>query len=98
CSRFALAPIPKPRLSRFMVLQSIEQPTLSFIVLPVAEGDLLAAADREEACGTLGCAPEEAAFLLIVTVRKEGERSAMSVHLRAPIAVDTRRKIARQCV
>ncbi len=98
CSRFALAPIPKPRLSRFMVLQSIDQPTLSFIVLPVAEGDLLAAADREEAAALLGCAPEDAAFLLMVTVRKEGDRSAMTVNLRAPIVLDTHRRIARQCV
>ena len=95
---FALAPIPNPRLSRFMVLQSMEDPSVSFIVLPMPEDGPIAAADREEACAMLGTDLDETAFLLIVTVRSEGGKRSMTVNLRAPIAIDTHGRTARQCV
>jgi len=95
---FALAPIPNPRLSRFMILQSLEDPSVSFIVLPMPEDGPLEAADREEARTMLGSDAADTAFLLIVTVRSEGGKRAMTVNLRAPIAVDTGRHAARQCV
>src|SRR3546814_132908 len=97
-SRFALAPVPNPRLGRFMILQSVEDPSISFIVLPMAEDGPIAGADREEACTMLNSVPEDTIFLLIVTVRREKEGSVMTVNLRAPIAVDTTRRQARQCV
>ena len=95
---FALAPIPNARLARFMILQSMEDPSVSFIVLPMAEDGPIEAADRDEACAMLGARVEDAAFLLIVTVRSEGGKRSMTVNLRAPIVVDTGRRTARQCV
>lgn len=95
---FALAPVPNPRLDRFMVLQSLDDPTVSFIVLPMGDDGPIEAADREEAGAMLGAAAADTAFLLIVTVRVEGGKRTMTVNLRAPIAVDTRTRRARQCV
>ncbi|MFN4088619.1 MAG: flagellar assembly protein FliW [Alphaproteobacteria bacterium] len=95
---FALAPVPDPRLERFMVLQSLEDPAVSFIVLPMAEDGPIAAADRAEACAMLGSAQSDTAFLLVVTVRSDARGRAMTVNLRAPIAVDASHRRARQCV
>ena len=41
---------------------------------------------------------EDGAVLLILTARREEEQSVISANLRAPIFVDTRRQVGRQCV
>ena len=96
---FALAALPEERYGRFRVLQSLEAPDLSFIVLPYAPSDaLVATEDIEEACGTLGVAPGEGVVLLVVSIRKSGEAVEVSVNLRAPIVVDLASRTAWQYV
>ncbi len=53
---------------------------------------------RRKPPGCWGPAVADTAFLLIVTVRSEGGKRSMTVNLRAPIAIDTGRRAARQCV
>src|SRR3546814_18812306 len=81
-----------------MILQSVEDPSISFIVLPMAEDGPIAGADREEACTMLNSVPEDTIFLLIVTVRRVKAGSVMTVTLWAPLAVDTTRRTPLQCV
>lgn len=97
--KFVLAQIPDKRLERFMLLQSVEDPALSFIVLPLAlETGSVDQEDIAEVCTTTGTRESDALIVLIVTVRKEQDGVKMTANLRAPVVVDTRRMIARQCV
>jgi flagellar assembly factor FliW len=97
--KFGLAAIPDPRMAQFKLLQSLEQADLSFLVLPVRlDGQTIADRDVDEACVALHISREDAAFLLLVTVRKEANGIAVSTNMRAPIVLDTCRRIARQYV
>jgi flagellar assembly factor FliW len=96
---FALASLPQERYGRFKVLQSIESPELSFIVLPYEPADaLIAEADLDAALSDLGIGREDAATLLIVSIRKSDEKAIVSVNLRAPVIIDVKRRMAWQYV
>lgn len=96
---FALANLPEERFGQFKLLQSLERPELSFIVVPynLAAGQIA----REDIAGAyeaLGIAPADGAVLLVVSVRKAGEAVSISVNLRAPILIDTANRRAWQHV
>jgi flagellar assembly factor FliW len=96
---FALAALPSERYGRFQVLQSLEAPEVSFIVLPYQPSDaLIAEEDLAAAYQVLGVAPEQGAILLIVSIRKSGEAAAVSVNLRAPLLLDPKRRVGWQHV
>jgi flagellar assembly factor FliW len=96
---FAIVSLPDPRLSQFKMLQSMDEPTLSFIVTPLSkESTAIDPGDLEEARNALGVISEHALFLLIVTVRKDESGIQMSANLRAPIVVDTNKYVACQHV
>ncbi len=96
---FGLAEIPDPRMGQFRLLQSLEQTDLAFLLLPVRlDGTTIADGDVDEACAALGIAREEAAFLLLVTLRKEEQGLSVSANVRAPIVLDTARRVGRQYV
>ena len=96
---FGIANLADPRLDRFKLLQSLNEPSLSFIVAPLnAEIDLIDAADIDAAGETLSIAPADTAVLLIVATRKVGVETQVSVNLRAPIIVDTQSQTGWQYV
>lgn len=96
---FGLANLPTDPDSQFKVLQSLDDGTLSFIVLPIAkDGGLIDAADLDMACDDVGVLPEQAAFLLIVTIRKLPEGVKLTCNLQAPLVIDTTARKAYQHV
>jgi len=96
---YALATLPTERYGRFQVLQSLEAPEVSFIVLPYQASDsLITEPDLAAAYDTLGVAHGEAATLLIVSIRKAGEATTVSVNLRAPVVIDLKRRMGWQHV
>ncbi len=97
---FALAALPEARHAGFRVLQSLEDPSLSFIVLPgEAAPGAIAREDVVEGLRALGIEEADGAVLLIVSVRRtpSGENS-VSVNLRAPVMVDVKNRKAWQHV
>jgi flagellar assembly factor FliW len=97
--RFVLVPLPNPKLQHFKLLQSLSDPEVSFVVTSLKpESGLIALSDIEEGCIASGFQADEAVVLLIVTVRQEPTRIAMTVNLRAPVVLDTGRCAARQVV
>jgi len=96
---YALASLPPKRFGQFQLLQSLEQPEVSFIVAPY-DGDKgpIAADDVAEGFRALDIPPGAGALLLIVSIRKLGETTSVSVNLRAPILVDARNRTAWQHV
>jgi flagellar assembly factor FliW len=98
-NEYALATLPEERYGRFRVLQSLQAPDVSFIVLPYEPSDaLIGEQDLGQAYETLGIAPGEAVTLLIVSIRKQGEQASVSVNLRAPVVIDLKRRMAWQHV
>lgn len=96
---FVLGELPDREPSRFKLLQCVNDPSLSLIVMPLLEGgELIDPADREEACDIIGIAPDNAAYLLVVTVRHTAELVQFSVNARAPLVIDTKRRVGYQHV
>lgn len=96
---FGIASLDDARLDQFKLMQSLTEPTLSFIVAPLnAESGLIDAADVDAASKTLSIAPADTAVLLIVATRKVGAETQVSVNLRAPIVIDTQSQTGWQHV
>ena len=94
---FALANLPDPKLTQFKLLQSLTEPSLSFVVAPInLENELIEFVDIDAACRTLSIATADAALLLVVATRRIGDATQISVNLRAPVIVDARNQTAWQ--
>jgi flagellar assembly factor FliW len=92
-SGFTLAELPDERYGRFLVLQSLEDDAVSFLVQPLdPESGMIAAEDLDEACAGLGIPRGDLALLLIVSVRKMEDKAVLSVNLRAPLFVHVTRR------
>lgn len=96
---FALANLPGDESDQFKVLQCLEIPELSFIVLPyAAEGSLLADKDITEVTEKFQIKKEDLALLFIITIRSTGENMKVTMNLRAPVVVDTKSRTGRQYI
>lgn len=97
--RFALGTLADPRFAQLRALQSLDDDTLAFLVLPLdPDAGLVGRDDLIEACRTLGMSLADTAILLIVTVRRDADGPHASANLRAPVFVDTRARIGVQYV
>ena len=86
---YGLMELPDERLSQFRLLQSMDDPDLSFLLLPLAiEGGPIAAEDLDKALKSLGVAKEDAVILAIVTVRKADEQFSVTANIRAPVVIN----------
>lgn len=96
---FALLPFPDKRFARFSLFQCVEDPTLSFIVMPYdRHSELYEPADLNEAAAALGTDADSVQLYLIVTVRSTPDGPILTCNLRAPLVVDAPAGLARQCV
>lgn len=97
---YALAEMPNPKLAGFKLLQSLEDADLSFAVLPLpVENTLIDKADITECSTASGVAQEDMALLIIVSVHKQPAGGVrITGNLRAPVVVDTKRRLAMQYV
>ena len=99
CRDFALAELPDGKQPQFKALQCLSDPSLAFLVAPLpSDTSAIDSVDVEEACLNLDIAAADLAIVLIVTVRRDDAGAHVSVNLRAPILIDTNRRIARQYV
>ena len=101
-TRFALRPLANGPQG-LLLLQSVDDPDLRFLVLPYLGGELpLRRSDLDAACIALGIAAEHAAVLLVVTRQPAeagpGAPPRLFANLRAPVVLDTLRRTAVQHV
>jgi flagellar assembly factor FliW len=97
--QFCLTNFPSAKLTRFKLLQSLEDLSLSFITLPLDyDNPVVARADLEQAAKDLGLPGDQMATLLIVSVHREPGGVRLSVNARAPIFLHTTRRLATQHV
>lgn len=96
---FALTTFPSPNMAQFTMLQSLQDPSLSFITLPIAlENPIIAAEDLTQAARDLHIPLDHFATLLIVTVTRENGVAKLSVNARAPVLIDVTTRAAGQFV
>ncbi len=96
---FVLANFPNPKMQQFMLLQSMDDKSLSFITLPLdLKNSIITPADLSMACRDLQIGEANAAVLLIVNVHRGVDQVKLSVNARAPLIVDAERKIGAQYV
>ena len=87
---YGLSDLPNPGVSQFKLLQSLVEPTLSFVVAPFnIECGAIEEDDLDGACRSLSITAENLAIVLIVATPKIGPATQVSVNLRAPIFIDT---------
>ncbi|MFQ5774599.1 MAG: flagellar assembly protein FliW [Kiloniellaceae bacterium] len=96
---FGLANLPNPAPEHFKLLQSLDDPQLSFIVTPLdAQAGIVAPDDLRDGAASVGMSMDEAVFVLIVTLRPTDKGTSATVNLRAPIVLDLERRVGRQVV
>jgi len=96
---FTLAAFPSPKMARFTLLQSLEDASLSFILLPLPlQNTIIAAEDLTQAAQDLEIPADQLATLLVVTVSRESGAAQLSVNARAPVFVHVGKRLAGQYV
>ena len=96
---FGLGNFPDPQLADFNLLQSIDDPELTFIVHPLPfEGGPIASSDVEECYEACNVGLAHGHLLSIVTIQPTGDGIQLSINLRAPILLDVSRMQGRQFV
>lgn len=98
CCRYVLADLPDRQVA-FKLLQSIDQPELAFLVLPLdpAAGPI-GAGDLRKACDEVGLEWPTLVALALVTIRQDQGGVGFSLNLRAPLLIDSRSQLGRQHV
>jgi flagellar assembly factor FliW len=98
-NQFSLTAMPNEKMARFKLLQSLDDMALSFIVLPVELNNAIAErADIEAAARDLAIPLAQLSLLFIVSVHREGGAIKLSVNARAPLLVDSVKRVATQHV
>lgn len=96
---FFITNFPSEKLSKFKLLQCIDDHTLSFITLPAGlYNGIIAAEDLTLACSELGITPENLLVLLMVSVHRSPAKVSLSVNARAPLLIDSSLRLAAQYV
>jgi flagellar assembly factor FliW len=99
CRRYALTDLPGREIV-FKLLQSVDQPELAFLVLPLELADgPIGQDDLWQACSELAIGWPALVALAIVTVRQEaGGEVHFSINLKAPLLIDSARQVGHQHV
>lgn len=96
---YCLTRFPSEKMARFKLLQSLDEPTLSFITLPVEHvNPIIGRDDLELAAKDMGIPMAELAVLLVVTVHRELTGVRLSVNARAPVLIHTAQRSGTQYV
>lgn len=96
---YCLTKLPSDKLARFKLLQSLDDLSLSFITLPVEiTNSIIDKEDILAGCKDLEIRPEDLSLLLVVTVHRLPNAVRLSVNARAPIFINTPKRVATQYV
>jgi len=95
--RFLLRPLGDPRLPQVLLLQGDGPEAPRFLLMgPRAAGASLPAAELCMTCRRFEVDPEDARWFLIVTVDWDGKRPSFYANCRAPLLIDSRRRLGWQ--
>ena len=87
---FGITYLPNKFIDQLMLLQSFTDSDTSFLVLPLElHSGLIEEEDLVGACNTMNVDAENAAIVVIVTIRDVGGQPHITTNLRAPIILDS---------
>ncbi len=98
---FGLGNLPARLPEDFKLLQSLGEPPISFIVVPLSSDEApIEAADLDQACAATGFVRDQIHLMFLCTIRPRdnGEGIDMWANIRAPILFDLAARQARQYV
>ena len=98
--KFCLANCPIKKFESFKILQSLDDQNLVFLVLPFCSSDenFIREEDIANACLECNIERNEALILLIASAKTIDSEKVITVNLRAPLLVDTKKHKAFQTV
>ncbi|MBY0356054.1 MAG: flagellar assembly protein FliW [Rickettsiales bacterium] len=98
-TQFCLLEFPVKKFQRFQLLQSLEDESLSFIVMPLSfVNPIIERDDLSGAIKELGIGEQNASLQLIVSVHRSEQIVRLSVNARAPLVIDMSERQASQYV
>ncbi len=98
-TEFGLARMPNQESQSLLLLQSLEDASVSFPCLGLdLTNPLIEKADLEPVLGQLAIKPDDGAILCILTSREEAGKGVVSANLRAPIFMVSARRTGWQVV
>jgi flagellar assembly factor FliW len=98
---FGLGNLPAPMPADFKLLQSLGEPPISFIIVPLSSDEApIESADLDQACTATGFVRDQIHVMFLCTIRPrdDGEGIDMWANIRAPILFDLAARQARQYV
>jgi flagellar assembly factor FliW len=98
---FGLGNLPAPLPEDFKLMQSLGEPPISFIVMPMSSDEApIEEADLDAACAATGFVRDQihVMFLCIIRPKDDGAGIDMWANIRAPILFDLEARQARQYV
>ncbi|MFD2207930.1 flagellar assembly protein FliW [Kiloniella antarctica] len=96
---FGLTVSPIPVLDGFMLLQSVDEAELTFILKPYdLSSGLISDENLASVIQQLSISPENLGVMLVTTLRRMPGEIKKSVNLRAPLFVDTEKRQAWQYI
>ncbi len=98
---FGLANLPAPVPEDFKLLQSLGEPPISFVVMPMSSDQApIEAADLDEACAAAGFVRDQIHVMFLCTIRPKDDGKGIDIwaNIRAPILFDLEAQRARQYV
>ncbi len=98
---FGLANLPAPVPEDFKLLQSLGEPPISFVVLPLSSDKApIEVADLDQACAATGFVRDEIHVMFLCTIRPKADGEGIDIwaNIRAPILFDLEAQRARQYV
>ena len=97
CTVFGLSRLPNATETPLMLLQCVNEPDISFMVAdPAALGLTIEEEDRRTALKETRMPAENTQLLVLLTMYDHGDGYYVTANLRAPVLVDSVRRIARQ--
>lgn len=86
---FCITQLPVKKFPQFKLLQSLEEFSLSLILMPISlQNEIIAAQDLLDTIQDLSISPENCDIFLVVNVYRDLSNVRLSVNARAPIFVD----------
>ena len=100
CTVFGLSHMPDNSASPILLLQSVNEPGLSFLVAdPAMLGVTIADADRQEALKELGLTSAATQLLVILTLHdNHGEGYFLTANTKAPLCIDSQSRVGYQYI
>jgi flagellar assembly factor FliW len=99
CTQFGFTKLPNVEESPIMLMQCVNQPSITFLVAdPSTLGLTIAEEDKAEALSDTQLPKSDTQFLSILTLYESGNSYYLTANLRAPLLIDSQARTGLQYI